>query len=860
MEGQVIHYSGENYLNSIPTRDDIAVENDEGVTAVLEDAISKHQEIPFMPVDIEEAREYINQIPYYVLRLYGPLINGQKAVVTITGIKVFFDIRVPDNTSIPKFWSKVKGILSIGEDSSGGTVNMNLIRMECIKAYPICGYHAEKKLYLRIITPNKDQRFTTLDIISSYNSKTEQESRLETASDDSGTYYRKVAREYRIPLSRWGLISDYKYNFSAPYYTKSKLCLHAFYVHIDNFRSVDNLESLYKTYPLSLTIRDRTLVLTWDIEAYDSCGSGKLPEAKDDTAQAFMIGMTIHWKDDPVPLKRICLVDVKTKSDPRWVTIICGNQTNLLKAFALCWKAFAPDIQLGFNDSGYDWPFIVEKTRKLEVLEWMVQRMSANPHKKANTNSILTWSYFGGTGEPSSSSFFRRNSRWGNSQQGSGHRKTIARDSINIKIDPRLSFESSFLKLPGCVPIDVCASFLQLHPHSKKRSLEFFLEKCGLDGKANMPMSSLWKYYSEAKNGTSGSSAKNMHGVADYCIIDALHCQELMVKCNIINDYREVASIAYISLFDSHYYAIGMKVCNLLGAEAWAQDILFSMRISNQRESGKYPGAYVFPPEKGLENKRPVTGLDFASLYPSIIMAYNLSPEKMISTLSEADKLKRENKVLHSIEFKYKGNPVRAWTVRHGNKSDQKGLFPKILENLLNVRNKMKAQLKPLGKKKDHVGKVKSRMEEASESFSVASVIKDVLSSIEDKNEHAEIANTLNPFISLSYDVFRKEYSSICFDYNSLNSKQKAVKLYMNSFYGETGNSNSPFYKLELAGGVTSAGQENIKRVAEYVKKKGFGIKYGNTDSLYLTCPDFCYEKCDLAYNDGKGATSKLKY
>jgi DNA polymerase elongation subunit (family B) len=82
----------------------------------------------------------------------------------------------------------------------------------------------------------------------------------------------------------------------------------------------------------------------------------------------------------------------------------------------------------------------------------------------------------------------------------------------------------------------------------------------------------------------------------------------------------------------------------------------------------------------------------------------------------------------------------------------------------------------------------------------------------------------------------------------------------MNSFYGVTGRSGSPFYILELAGGVTSAGREHIKCVAEYVKGKGFGIKYGDTDSLYLTCPDSYYEKCDLAYNVGEGIISKLEY
>ena len=56
------------------------------------------------------------------------------------------------------------------------------------------------------------------------------------------------------------------------------------------------------------------------------------------------------------------------------------------------------------------------------------------------------------------------------------------------------------------------------------------------------------------------------------------------------------------------------------------------------------------------------------------------------------------------------------------------------------------------------------------------------------------------------------------FEYSCLDSKQKAVKLYMNTFYGETGNNLSPFYQLQLAGGVTSAGQHNIKFVRKFVE------------------------------------------
>ncbi|GBB95956.1 hypothetical protein RclHR1_02650027 [Rhizophagus clarus] len=69
--GQVIRYKSENYLSGLPTRDELVVRNDEGSTSTLKDEIANYRNIPFMPVDIEEAKEYINQILHYILRLYG---------------------------------------------------------------------------------------------------------------------------------------------------------------------------------------------------------------------------------------------------------------------------------------------------------------------------------------------------------------------------------------------------------------------------------------------------------------------------------------------------------------------------------------------------------------------------------------------------------------------------------------------------------------------------------------------------------------------------------------------------------------------------------------------------------------------
>ena len=177
------------------------------------------------------------------------------------------------------------------------------------------------------------------------------------------------------------------------------------------------------------------------------------------------------------------------------------------------------------------------------------------------------------------------------------------------------------------------------------------------------------------------------------------------------------------------------------------------------------------------------------------------------------------------LSFHFNNRIIHAWCIRHDNQFEKKGLYPIVLEDLFNKRVNLKVQLALLGKKKEHLGKM--------------------ISSVKKKGK--KIPENLN-----------LEYSSICFDYDYLDSKQRALKVYMNTFYGEAGNSKSPIFLRELAGGITSAGQYNIDLVAKFVSGKGFGIKYGDTDSLYLTCPDKYYEKYDRAFNEDR--LSKEEY
>ncbi|RGB29400.1 hypothetical protein C1646_766634, partial [Rhizophagus diaphanus] len=435
-EGQVIRYSSKKYLSDIPTRNNIVAENDERLTAILEDALFNCQEIPFMATDNEGSSQKINGKYCYVLRLYGSLINGQKAIVTLLGIQVFFDVLVPDGETSNECEIKVRDILS-------GEVETQ--KIEHIKAFPFWGYHTEKKTYLRIYMSGTGKRKTAIKAV--------QDNNYETASDDLFSFHHKLGE----------------------------------------FAEILNLKQ-----------------------------------------NVFMICMTLHWKDNPKPLKQICLVNIKTEPDPRWTTINLSSQHSRM--------------DLGADDRK-------KKERK---------KNSVNTDSE-NTFHILE-----------------------NGEEDMKVKEFLGGLTM-IKISAEDNFFFSFLKLPECVPIDVRVCLKKRYSHSeveKEGSLKFFLQKCGLDAKVNMPYDKMWKIYSEAKKSPSSSTVRKMREVAYYCIIDALRCQELLVKLSQINEYREVASIAYISLFDSHYRANELKVQNLLGAYAFKRDMLFSARIPEKVEKG----------------------------------------------------------------------------------------------------------------------------------------------------------------------------------------------------------------------------------------------------------------------------------
>lgn len=174
--------------------------------------------------------------------------------------------------------------------------------------------------------------------------------------------------------------------------------------------------------------------------------------------------------------------------------------------------------------------------------------------------------------------------------------------------------------------------------------------------------------------------------LAAYCLKDAILPQRLMDKLLSLTNYMEMARVTGIPLSWLISRGHMIKVVSLLHRKAYETDLLIPDLVRTGAAGGKsgtdgpqFEGATVIEPERGYYSD-PIATLDFASLYPSIIMANNLC----YSTLIRPEDVTRVRKEDYII------TPTGDHFVRP---SVKKGVLSNILEGLLSARKIAKKDL-----------------------------------------------------------------------------------------------------------------------------------------------------------------------
>lgn len=319
---------------------------------------------------------------------------------------------------------------------------------------------------------------------------------------------------------------------------------------------------------------------------------------------------------------------------------------------------------------------------------------------------------------------------------------------------------------------------------------------------------------------TKGSDADRAI-IAKYCIQDCNIVQHLFKKTDIMTGIVEMSSICSVPINFIIMRGQGIKLLSLVAQKCRDARILMP-DIDKGNEEDAYEGAIVLPPKCGLYLDNPVACVDYGSLYPSSMLSENLSHDTKVWT-KEYDLQGNLIEETGSDEYdnlpEYKYVDVKYDTFKFVKKTEKgaytkvcvgskvcrfaqfphgkRGILPTILAELLSARKttRVMATYKAL---KDAEGNIMASgllLNEADVDAGKATEYK-----IKDKDgkTHTYAIDAVESCDDL-YDDFMQ---------NVLDKRQLGYKVTANSLYGQCGAKTSAFYEQDVASATTATGRK----------------------------------------------------
>ena len=165
--------------------------------------------------------------------------------------------------------------------------------------------------------------------------------------------------------------------------------------------------------------------------------------------------------------------------------------------------------------------------------------------------------------------------------------------------------------------------------------------------------------------------------VGVYCIQDTELPQKLINKLAIIPNMVEMSKATWVPLSFLVERGQGIKVFSQLTYQTRLENMLVINLDKEEIKNEDYEGATVLAAKKGAYMDIPITGLDFASLYPTIMRAHNLDHSTLVMDP------KYDN--LEGVEYFQVNN--------HRFAQNHEGIIPKMLKLLAQNRKKAKKEM-----------------------------------------------------------------------------------------------------------------------------------------------------------------------
>ncbi len=272
------------------------------------------------------------------------------------------------------------------------------------------------------------------------------------------------------------------------------------------------------------------------------------------------------------------------------------NDKELIREFVSYVSSYDPDVILGYNSNRFDWPYLVERGRRVGV-----------PLKVTRAGGVPKQSVY-------------------------GHWSVIGRANVDLY------------------------NIIEDMPDVKPKSLDYVAEYFGIMRRSEMvliPGNKIHEYWRDP-------GKRDL--LFKYAEQDVYSTHKLGEK--LLPFLIQLSSITGLPLDQVAAASVGSRVEWMIMYAAYKLGELMPNRVEREHES--YRGAIVLEPRKGVHEN--VAVIDFTSMYPNIMLKYNVSPDTYVSPDE------------HVEEF------YEAPGTHHRFRKKPMGLYAHILSELLRAR------------------------------------------------------------------------------------------------------------------------------------------------------------------------------
>jgi DNA polymerase elongation subunit (family B) len=562
--------------------------------------------------------------------------------------------------------------------------------------------------------------------------------------------------------------------------------------HSDQITSCDRE---YITRWKSLTPSEKThhidpKVLSFDIEV-NSENMNSMPDNRPDDA-VFQISCVFHDKKILLTLgKNVKVDDVDVR--------MFENEEALLEGFINVLTVEKPNVITGYNILGFDIPYLTKRYERYFMID---------EFKLAGYNKVVP-----------------------------AKEQTVKWSSSAYK-----NQEFQYIDWEGIILIDllpIVRRDYKMDNYKLHTIATHFLDA----GKDPVTHKDIFKAYQSM-------DPIKLSEVGKYCVKDSDLVLQLINHLHCWVDLSEMSKVCNVEMFTLYTKGQQIKIYSQVYKYCLHQNIVVDSNGYEAKANEQYTGAYVFDPEPGYYEN--VVPLDFSSLYPSIIIAYNICYSTCVTDPTVPDnqchvfewedhvncdhdpvviKIKEITDRINII--KNDMDDMRKQRDKITHKTIDKGVrVCDIKKEIQKKITKRGLDLKPLIKQRQILVKGKTvdkkiicakRYYRFYKKEIRVGVIPTIIQNqlLSRKNVKLELKNESDPIQRIILD-----------------KKQLAYKVAANSMYGAMGVRRGLLPFMPGAMCVTYTGRTSIGKVADIIVNKWKGdIVYGDTDSNYVRFP-----------------------